>query len=170
MRMHTANDQIDSYGTDSLNVLLDHFGRDKVVAGMSFKAMVHRDRSRLEYSTLKKLVLKEHAEAKWDPLMSSTDRCVKVWSEIEKGMAGDVPNMLFIAQSLLIAQPHCVDNERLHGLRLLIESDKRSMLRRETVDALLRVMWNSPKLYSEEAEEFYAACVRLYQSGNRRFR
>ncbi len=170
MRLSKTPRQLDEYGEESLEVLLQHFGKNKTIAGGRFKAIVDGERVKMEYMTLKKQVLKEYALENWDPRLTATERCVKVWGDIEKSMGSDVPNMLSIAHSLLIAQPHCVDNERLHGFRKLLESDKRGMLKRETVDVLLRMMWNSPDLCSEEAEDFYRECVKEYLSGNRRFR
>ncbi len=156
----------DAHGVKELDALVRHYGRDRRVGGETFRAIVDPTLARVQYSTLKEVVLKCLAE-KWEGL-SVTERCQRVWGDIEKNMGGNASQFMEIVASVLVAQPHCVDNERIHGVRKLIESDKRGQLLLSTVDKLLRIGYNSPELRTSAAEHFYGEIALAFEGAAKR--
>ncbi len=162
-----SEDDLKVYGENDLNVLLRYYGKQRREGGEMFRSPINSLQAKVQYNSLRDVLLKSMVD-RWSDL-SVTERCRRVWSEIDKNMGQNAPHFMLMATAVLIAQPHCVDNERVHGVRKLIESDKRGKLRLETVDKLLRIGYNSPTLSTREAEHFYGLVMRYFEgTGNRR--
>ncbi len=77
------------------------------------------------------LVDKERLREEWKDKWAGqprTTRCLMVWNSVNEIIGSDVPNLMTVAYSILRAQPHCVDNERIHGIRKLVENEKRQSM------------------------------------------
>ncbi len=151
--------QLDDFGSREIQILANHFasarrGRD----GRTITAPVDEDTLKSEYQCAKKQILVSFMD-KWAQL-SVTKRCIMVWLEVHKMIGKDIPNLMFVVTSILTAQPHAVDNERLHGVRKLVENEKRQSMRHSTTDMLLRIFMNSPALFTDEAERWYHEVMR----------
>ena len=151
-------EELTSWGNDSINTLIEHFGREKIHEQTKSVPLINGTETRTEWSKLK-IVVKTQGY----PRKSTAE----LWGLIYEFHKEDFPNLVKLAQ-LAIAHPvHTADCERAFSTQNAITTSLRNRLSADHIDSLMRVCLEGGSL---EKFDFKSAVTTWSNSKTRKIK
>ena len=148
-------DELDDYGKKEIDILVNHYGKDKIIDDVVSKAIIDGDKCHLEWNILKRLVIQQKYPR---------DKMSCLWKLIHVYHSDTVPNMIRLANLALIMPYQTADCERGFSCQNSIKSSKRSRMKSENLNALMTI-----KIEGGSLEDFdYSRAVDCWRDKKKR--
>ena len=130
MRSINFATNLDQWGDEEMEEILQHYGEVKVHKGVTSQPVVNKEETRKEWIQTKRIV---------KGLKYDVDNMAELWCILTKHHSQDIPNVIKLAQLALALPLHTADSERTFLAQNLILTKQRNRLGVQISDRLLRV-------------------------------
>ena len=144
------DDDLDNWGNDQLEVLLKHFGEEKVRGNTSLSPIIDKVHARDEWMKVKRL-----CKSQGYPRQSLAG----IWKLVNQYHKAEFPNIIQLALLALTSPIHTSDCERGFSVQNRIKSKLRCSLSSNKVDDLSLIEISGAPLASFD----YYAALRLWR-------
>ena len=111
--------EIDNYGNEKLEVLIEHYGKDQETQNGVFAAVIDGPACRREWNIAKRLVLQQKYPH---------DKMSLLWKIMYQNHKDVIPNLIVLAELALILPIHTADCERGFSNQNLMKSKSRNRI------------------------------------------
>ena len=129
--------EIDNYGNEKIEVLIEHYGKDQETQNGVFAAVIDGPACRREWNIVKRLVLQQKYPH---------DKMSLLWKIMYQNHKDVIPNLIVLAELVLIPPIHTADCERGFSNQNLIKSKSRNRIGDAALNRLILLSFEGKPL------------------------